>query len=88
MHWVYMVECSDGTYYTGYTRNVKRRIKEHNESNKGAKYTRARRPVVLKYQESFETRQLACQREYEIKQFSRSKKEALIKSKERAYSAN
>ena len=36
MHWIYIVECSDGTYYTGYTRNVEKRIKEHNESKKGA----------------------------------------------------
>ena len=53
MHWVYIVECSDGTYYTGYTTDVKRRLKEHNESPKGAKYTRARRPVTLCYQASY-----------------------------------
>ena len=81
MHWIYIVECSDGTYYTGYTRNVEKRIKEHNESKKGAKYTRCRRPVVLRYAESFESRQAACRREYEIKQLSRVKKEELIKKK-------
>lgn len=81
MHWIYIVECSDGTYYTGYTRNVEKRIKEHNESKKGAKYTRYRRPVVLRYAESFESRQAACRREYEIKQLSRVKKEELIKKK-------
>ena len=81
MHWIYIVECSDGTYYTGYTRNVEKRIKEHNESKKGAKYTRCRRPVVLRYAESFESRQAACRREYEIKQLPRVKKEELIKKK-------
>ena len=81
MHWIYIVECSDGTYYTGYTRNVEKRLKEHNESKKGAKYTRCRRPVVLRYAESFESRQAACRREYEIKQLSRVKKEELIKKK-------
>ncbi len=60
MHWVYIVECSDGTYYTGYTTDVKRRLKEHNESPKGAKYTRARRPVTLCYQASYETREKSC----------------------------
>ncbi len=80
MHWVYIVQCSDGTYYTGYTTDLDRRIKEHNESKKGAKYTRARRPVTLQYVESYESRQEACRREYEIKQFSRKQKEKLIKS--------
>lgn len=81
MHWIYIIECSDGTYYTGYTTNVEKRIKEHNESKKGAKYTRSRRPVKLKYTECFETRQAACRREYEIKQLKRVVKEKLIKSK-------
>ena len=88
MHWIYIVECSDGTYYTGYTRNVEKRIKEHNESKKGAKYTRCRRPVVLRYAESFESRQAACRREYEIKQLSRVKKEELIKKKAWLYMVN
>ena len=81
MHWIYIVECSDGTYYTRYTRNVEKRIKEHNESKKGAKYTRCRRPVVLRYAESFESRQAACRREYEIKQLSRVKKKVKAKRK-------
>ncbi len=80
MHWVYIVQCSDGTYYTGYTTDLNRRIKEHNESKKGAKYTRVRRPVTLQYFESYGSRQEACRREYEIKQLSRKQKEKLIKS--------
>ena len=80
MHWVYIVECSDGTYYTGYTTDVKRRLKEHNESPKGAKYTRARRPVSLCYQASYETRKEACQREYQIKKMTRQQKIELIMS--------
>ena len=81
MHWVYIVECSDGTYYTGYTKNVERRIKEHNYSKKGAKYTRSRRPVQLRYVECYETKQEACRREYEIKKLSRIKKQLLITPK-------
>ena len=81
MHWVYIVECSDGTYYTGYTTDVERRIKEHNHSKKGAKYTRSRRPVQFKYVECYETKQEACRREYEIKQLSRTKKQLLITPK-------
>ncbi len=80
MHWVYIVECSDGTYYTGYTTDVKRRLKEHNDSPKGAKYTRARRPVTLCYQASYETRKEACQREYQIKKMTRQQKIDLIMS--------
>ncbi len=78
MHWVYMVKCSDGTYYTGYAKDVNRRVKEHNESSKGAKYTRARRPVTLCYQEGYLTRSEACQREYQIKKMTRQQKEDLV----------
>lgn len=80
MYWVYIVKCSDETYYTGYTTDLDRRMREHNESKKGAKYTRTRRPVVLQYAKYYETRQEACRREYEIKQLSRKQKESLIKS--------
>ncbi len=77
-HFIYIVECADNTLYTGYTNNVKARIKKHNE-NKGAKYTRGRTPVELKYTESFQTRSEAQKREYQIKQLSRDKKLDLIK---------
>ena len=77
MHFVYIIECSDGTYYTGYTTDVKRRIIEHN-SGDGAKYTRGKTPVELLYQEKFSSRSEAMQREYEIKQLNRNQKEKLI----------
>lgn len=76
-HHIYIAECSDGTYYTGYAVNVKSRIKVHN-SGKGAKYTRARRPVTLKYTESFDTKSEALKREYAIKQLTRVQKEELM----------
>ncbi|MFW6230124.1 MAG: GIY-YIG nuclease family protein, partial [Halanaerobium sp.] len=63
--------------YTGYTTNVERRLEEHN-SGQGAKYTRGRLPVKLRYQEEFKNRSLAQQREYQIKQLPRNKKEELI----------
>ena len=78
MNYTYIVECSDGTLYTGWTTDLERRMKAHN-SGKGAKYTRCRLPVVLQYYESFETKQEAMRREYEIKQLSRKEKEKLIK---------
>ena len=77
MHHVYVLECSDGTYYTGYTTDVERRVAEH-DAGDGAKYTRGRTPVELVHTESFETRSAAMSREYEIKQLTRSEKEALF----------
>lgn len=76
-HYIYVIECSDGTFYTGYTTDVERRLNEHN-SGEGAKYTRGRLPVKLRYQESFKNRSLAQKREYQIKQLPRSQKEELI----------
>ena len=79
-HWfVYMVRCSDDTFYTGMTMDVQRRIEEHRHSNSlGAKYTRTRRPICLVYCEGLETRSLATKREREIKRLTRKKKEDLI----------
>jgi putative endonuclease len=77
MNYTYIVECKDGTLYTGWTTDLERRMKAHN-SGKGAKYTRSRLPVVLRYYESFETKQEAMRREYEIKQLTRKEKEKLI----------
>lgn len=82
MNYTYILECKDGTYYTGWTNNLEKRLKDHNEG-KGAKYTRARRPVVLAYYEEFETKEEAMQREYAIKQMKRSQKAALIDGKDR-----
>ena len=74
MNYTYIVECSDGTFYTGWTNDLDRRIAAHN-SGKGAKYTKTRRPVTLVYYEMFEAKEEAMRREYEIKQYSRRQKE-------------
>lgn len=80
MNYTYILKCSDGTYYTGWTNNLEARIKAHN-SGKGAKYTKVRRPVELVYSEEFETKEEAMRREYAIKQLSREEKHKLILSK-------
>lgn len=77
-HYVYVVQCNDGTYYTGYTTDVERRVAEHNDGT-GAKYTRGRRPVELVHVEAFGDRSQAMQREHAIKQLRRADKEALIR---------
>ena len=75
---VYILECADGTYYTGITTDITRRLEEHNHSPKGAKYTRARRPVILKYHEEHPGKSQALKREMEIKRMKRSAKENLV----------
>lgn len=77
---VYILECIDGTLYTGITTDLERRVFEHNESKLGAKYTRARRPVKLVYSAEFVNKPEASKEEYRIKQLSREKKVALIGS--------
>ena len=77
MWFVYIVECKDGTLYTGVTTDVLRRVGEHN-SGKGAKYTRNRKPVVLRAFFECGDRSLASKEEYRIKQLSRVEKLALI----------
>ena len=77
MNYTYIVKCADSTLYTGWTNDLDKRIKAHN-SGKGAKYTRARRPVELVYYERFLTRQEAMKREWEIKQLARKDKLKLI----------
>ena len=77
-YFVYILKCSDNTLYTGVAIDVDRRLQEHNNSDKGAKYTRARRPVKLVYQEKLQDRSCACKREYEIKQLNRKEKLRLI----------
>lgn len=81
MSWyVYIVKCSDNTYYTGVTTDLQRRINEHNsDDKKGAKYTKSRRPVNLFWCESHESRSLACQREAAIKKMKRAQKRALTR---------
>ncbi len=71
---VYILECADGTYYTGITTDISRRIEEHNHSPKGAKYTRARRPVNLRYHEEHPDKSQALKRERAIKKMKRSAK--------------
>lgn len=80
MDYVYILKCKDGSLYTGYTNNLERRIKTHN-NGKGAKYTRCRLPVELVYYESYETKSDAMKREYCIKQMSREAKVKLISNK-------
>ena len=79
MYFIYIVKCRDETYYTGYTTDIERRLKAHNEG-KGAKYTRARVPVELVYFEVFEDKIEAMKREYAIKQLKRKEKLELIKN--------
>ena len=79
MNSTYIVKCSDGTLYTGWTNDLDRRMKAHNDG-KGAKYTKSRRPVVLAYFECFETKEEAMRREYEIKRLTRKEKMKLIRT--------
>lgn len=80
MNYTYILKCKDDSPYTGWTNDLKKRITSHN-AGKGAKYTKARRPVELVYYEEFQTREEAMKREYAIKQLSRKEKEALIKTR-------
>ena len=70
MNYTYIVQCSDGSLYTGWTNNIEKRINDHN-SGRGAKYTKSRLPVVLAYYEVFKTKEEAMRREWEIKQLDR-----------------
>lgn len=82
MFYFYMVRCSDNTLYSGKTNNLKRRINEHNSvDSKSARYTKTRRPVVLVYSEKFKTIKEALRREHEVKQWSKPRKEKLLKFK-------
>ncbi len=77
-YFVYILECSDGSLYTGITKDVTKRLDEHNHSDKGAKYTKARRPVKLLFTEPSLDRSSASKREYAIKKLTRFKKLELI----------
>lgn len=77
-YFIYIVECSDKTLYTGITTDVQRRVQEHNSSDKGAKYTKLRRPVKLVYQEESQDRSSASKREHAIKKLTRQEKLELI----------
>ena len=77
-NFVYMLRCRDGSLYTGWTNNLEKRIKSH-QNGKGAKYTKARRPVCLVYSESFATKEEAMRREWELKHMTKAAKEALVR---------
>ena len=77
MNYTYIVKCKDGSLYTGWTNNLEKRIRDHNEG-KGAKYTKTRRPVMLAYYEEFQTKEEAMRREYAIKKMRRKEKEKLL----------
>ncbi len=74
MYIVYIIQCADSTLYTGITTDLERRIKEHNNSKLGAKYTKIRRPVKLVYSQEFENRSEASKEESRIKKLSRQQK--------------
>ena len=78
MYYLYILKCADGTLYTGITTNIERRLKEHNSSKLGARYTAARRPVELVYQAEFLNRSEASKEESVIKSLSRDQKLKLI----------
>lgn len=75
--YAYIVECADGTLYSGWTNDLEKRVAAHN-AGQGAKYTRSRRPVTLKYYEEFDDKNEALRREAALKKLSRAKKQALI----------
>ena len=76
-YFVYILQCADSSYYTGCTNNLEKRLKEHNDSKRGAHYTKLRRPVILKYKEKYETLIEGRRREKEIKGWGRGKKQRL-----------
>ena len=78
MYFTYILECADKTYYIGCTNNLDKRLLQHNNSKYGAHYTKLRRPVTLKYKETFETLKEARRREAELKGWRREKKLLLI----------
>ena len=81
MNYVYILECKDGTLYTGWTTDIDRRLIEHN-AGLGCKYTRSRYPVELRHLEEFATKEEALSREIAIKKLSRFQKLELIKDSE------
>jgi len=80
MYYLYILKCADKTLYTGITIDLKRRIREHNSSNLGARYTRSRRPVKIVYSKKYRNRSVVSKVEFEIKTLSRAEKLEMIKS--------
>ncbi len=79
MNYAYLVRCSDNSLYAGWTNNIEKRIKSHNDGT-GAKYTKPRRPVTLAYLEEFDTKSEAMKREAALKQMTHRQKEELATS--------
>ncbi|PMC34062.1 hypothetical protein CJ195_24940 [Bacillus sp. UMB0899] len=79
-HYFYVLECSDGSYYAGYTVDIERRLHNHN-TGKGAKYTRGRTPVTLLYSEEFDSKSEALKMEIKFKKFSKKKKQSYIEGR-------
>lgn len=77
--YLYVVECADGTLYTGITNNVSRRLHEHNNTKKGAKYTRVRRPVRLVWEKQYNNRSEAQSAEYQFKKLLHKQKWQIIR---------
>ena len=77
MYYTYILKCSDGTYYTGITTDLERRVNEHNHSKKGAVYTRTRRPVDLVYTEESGSRSDAQKREHILRRLPRTEKQKM-----------
>ena len=80
MNYTYILKCKDGTLYTGWTNDLDKRVKAHNErAGHLCKYTRSRTPVELVYYETFETKEEAQRREYAIKKMTRRQKEIIVR---------
>ncbi len=79
MFYVYIVECKGGTYYTGYTSDLEKRLEEHNAGKRGARYTRHRRPVRLVWSKGYKYLKLAMREERRIKSLRRWQKEEMIR---------
>lgn len=82
-YFVYMLQCRNGTYYTGYTSNLEKRIKEHNDGKRGAKYLRGKLPVKLAYAKEFRYYKRAVRKEAAIKKLSHKQKGELVRIYER-----
>ncbi len=79
MYYIYLLRCSDNSLYCGQTKDLERRIEEHNGDSSKSKYTRVRKPVKLVYFEKYKTINEVLKREFEIKKLTKAKKEILIK---------
>ncbi len=83
-YYVYILQCSDGTYYTGYTNDIENRIKEHNYSKRGAKYLRGKVPVRLVYAKEYHNYRNVLRAERRIKKLSHRQKQELVRIYEKA----